>query len=138
MKLQLIIDSHRDDQSPADSSLSASVSTDVRTAITVDVSDAGNESEADAGVSASSVSHGASDSSLSNARERMPLECDIGKLQFSGVDIKGLSREDRYRLLTTEPNPDPLSYPRTRPCQFPEVQTCLAKTSPMDALQPVL
>ena len=46
----------------------------------------------------------------------MPLECDIGKLQASGVDIKGLSRDDRYRLLTTEPNPDPLSYPRTRPC----------------------
>ena len=34
----------------------------------------------------------------------------------SGVDIKGLSRDDKYRLLTTEPNPDPLSYPRTRPC----------------------
>lgn len=76
------------------------MSTDVRTAITVDVeseSDAGNESEADAGVSASSVSHGVSDSSL---RERMPLESDIGKLQFSGVDIKGL--EDRYRLLITD------------------------------------
>ena len=41
----------------------------------------------------------------------MPLECDIGKLQASGVDIKGLSRDDKYRLLATEPNPDPLNYP---------------------------
>ncbi len=32
------------------------------------------------------------------------------------MDIKGLSRSDKYRLLTTEPNPDPHSYPRTRPC----------------------
>ena len=30
--------------------------------------------------------------------------------------ILRVSREGKYRLLTTEPNPDPLSYPRTRPC----------------------
>ena len=111
MKLHKPVDSHKDDESPPDSSLSASVSTDVHTATSVDVqseSDAESESEADVGVPASSVSHGTSDSSGS-AGEHMPLECDIGKLQVSGVDIKGLSRDDRYRLLTTESNPDPLS-----------------------------
>ena len=30
--------------------------------------------------------------------------------------MKGLSWDDKYCLLTTEPNPDPLSYPRIRPC----------------------
>ena len=27
--------------------------------------------------------------------------------------ILGVSRDDKYHLLTNEPNPDPLSYPRT-------------------------
>ena len=53
---------------------------------------------------------------FSGVSERIPLEYDIGKLQDSGVDIKGLSRDHNYRLLTSEPNPDPLSYPSTRPC----------------------
>ena len=54
----------------------------------------------------------------------MPLECNIGKLQVSGADIKGLSRDDRYRLLTTEPLS---TYTSMSIEQFPEVQTCLAK-----------
>ena len=76
------------------------------------------ESESDASASESeaidSVSHG--DSCSSPGTSSISIECDIGKLQDSGVDIKGLSRDDKYRLITTEPNPDPLSYPRKRPC----------------------
>ena len=41
--------------------------------------------------------------------------CDIGKLQDSHISLQQLSRYDKYRILTTEPNCDPLSYPRTRP-----------------------
>ena len=43
-------------------------------------------------------------------------DCDIGKLLNSGVDIKSLTRDHKYRILTTNPNTDPESYPRTRPC----------------------
>lgn len=66
------------------------------------------------------ISHGGASStcsfSSSAVGESTPIVCDIGKLQDSGVDIKGLSRDNKYRLLTTEQNSDPLSYPRTRPC----------------------
>lgn len=45
------------------------------------------------------------------------LSYDIGKLHHDGVNIKDdLSRDDKYRLLTTEPDPNPLSYPQSRPC----------------------
>ena len=85
------------------------------------------ESESDASVSdddgvveAALVSHGGASSTCSSsssaAGETTPIVCDIGKLQDSRVDIRGLSRDNKYRLLTTEPNPDPLSYHRTRPC----------------------
>lgn len=43
------------------------------------------------------------------------VECDIGKLQHLHTNFKQLSREVKYRLLTTEPCSDPSSYPRTRP-----------------------
>ena len=43
-------------------------------------------------------------------------DCDIGKLLNSGVDIKSLTRDHKYRILTTNPNTDPESYPGTRPC----------------------
>ena len=81
-----------------------------------DVTVSENESEAEAAFE--SVSHGSSCGSTSStaARESIPIVCDIGKHHESGVDIKGLSRDDKYRLLATEPNPDLLSYPRTRPC----------------------
>ena len=42
-------------------------------------------------------------------------ECDIGKLLDSGIDLQKLSREEKYRILTTNPSLDPSSYPRTRP-----------------------
>lgn len=42
-------------------------------------------------------------------------ECDIGKLLDSGIDLRKLSREEKYRILTTNPSLDPSSYPRTRP-----------------------
>lgn len=45
------------------------------------------------------------------------LSYDIGKLHHDGVNIKDdLSRDDKYRLLTTEPDPNPLSYPQSCPC----------------------
>jgi len=42
-------------------------------------------------------------------------DSDIGKLLESSVNISSLSREAKHRILTTEPNPDPWCYPRTRP-----------------------
>ena len=44
-----------------------------------------------------------------------PIECDVGKLKNDRVDLHQLSRDDKYRLLTSQPNSDPSSYPRTRP-----------------------
>ena len=41
-------------------------------------------------------------------------ECDIGKLLLSNVNISTRSREDKYKILIAESNPDPRSYPRTR------------------------
>ena len=32
-----------------------------------------------------------------------------------GLDLKKISRDDKYRVLTNEPNPDASSDPRTRP-----------------------
>ena len=43
------------------------------------------------------------------------LENDIGRFLEFNQDLKKLCRDDKYRVLTTEPNPDPSSYPRTRP-----------------------
>ena len=42
-------------------------------------------------------------------------ENDTGKLLESRVNIHGLSREAKHRILTTEPNPDPGCYVRTQP-----------------------
>jgi hypothetical protein len=39
---------------------------------------------------------------------------DIGALLNLGNNIRGLPREHLHRVLTSEPNPDPSSYPRTR------------------------
>ena len=41
---------------------------------------------------------------------------DIGKLLDLAVNVKILSRDDKYHLLTTEPNPFPIVYPFSRPC----------------------
>ena len=91
-KLQKNVDSH--DDSPPDPSESI-LSTDVCTATTADVECESENSEVDD--PAASVSHGNSDySQSSSAQECYPLECDIGKLQASGVDIKGISRDDMY------------------------------------------
>ena len=65
------------------------------------------ESESDASVSdddgvveAALVSHGGASSicssSSSAAGETTPIVCDIGKLQDSRVDIRGLSRDNKY------------------------------------------
>ena len=40
---------------------------------------------------------------------------DIGKLLHLRRDIHKLGNEEKYRILTTEPNPDPSVYPRTHP-----------------------
>ena len=40
---------------------------------------------------------------------------DIGKLVQSHQDLNQLSGDIKYRVLTTEPDGNPLSYPRTRP-----------------------
>ena len=42
------------------------------------------------------------------------FECDIGKLLAEGTNPPQLPREHKYRVLTTEPNPDAAKYPRTR------------------------
>ena len=41
-------------------------------------------------------------------------ECDIGKLLELKFNVTTLSREEKYRILTREPNTDASSYPRTR------------------------
>ena len=41
-------------------------------------------------------------------------ECDIRKLLELKINVATLSREERYRILTREPNTDASSYPRTR------------------------
>ena len=43
-------------------------------------------------------------------------ECDIGKLLECNIDLHGPSREHKHWILTSEVNPDPTSYPRTRLC----------------------
>ena len=44
-----------------------------------------------------------------------PIECDVGKLKNDRVDLHQLSRDNKYRLLTSQPNSDPSFYPRTCP-----------------------
>ena len=41
---------------------------------------------------------------------------DIGKLLDLVVNVNTLSRDDKYRLLTTESNPSLTVYPFSRPC----------------------
>ena len=45
------------------------------------------------------------------------MECDIGKLLELHTDMHQLSRENKYCIVTLEPNPDASSYPCTRPCE---------------------
>ena len=42
-------------------------------------------------------------------------ECDIGKILISNFNIHNLSRQHKYLILKTKPDPNPLCYPRTRP-----------------------
>ena len=44
-----------------------------------------------------------------------PIECDVGKLKNDRVDLQQLTRDNKYRLLISQPNSDPSFYPRTRP-----------------------
>ena len=46
--------------------------------------------------------------------EGVASECDIGKLLELKFNVTTLSREEKYRILTREPNTDASSYPRTR------------------------
>ena len=66
-----------------------------------------------------SASHGGDtegESSLSTSLDgEKAIEYDVGKLLDLHVDLKQLSREDKYRLLKTEPTSNTSSYPRTRP-----------------------
>ena len=60
------------------------------------------------------------DSSEGDARSEVEvesplIECDISKLQDSHIILQQLSRDDKYRILTTEPNSDPSSYTCTKP-----------------------
>ena len=60
-------------------------------------------------------------------------ECDIGKLLLSNVNISTLSREDKYKILIAESNPEPRSYPYTGPyasAPIPPVQSSLAEQYP--------
>ena len=41
------------------------------------------------------------------------MSTDIGELLSKGKDLKKLSQEHRYQILTAEPNLNPSSYPRT-------------------------
>ena len=45
--------------------------------------------------------------------ESTTLECDIGKLLAEGINLSQLSRDHKYRVLRTEPNPDAATYLRT-------------------------
>ncbi len=111
-----IIGSQDDSTSPLDPSEDVP-SSDVPICITADgeneleLGGSLSDSDGDGDSVVQSASGGASGSVTSSE-----IECDIGKLQDSGVDVKNLSRDDKYRLLTTEPNSDPDSYPRTQPC----------------------
>ena len=60
------------------------------------------------------------------AETLVPFECDIGKLLHNGINIQNLTREQKYRLLTCNPNPNPSSYPRTRLC----ASDCLRQFQP--------
>ena len=79
------------------------------------------------------------DSSEGDARSEVEvesplIECDISKLQDSHIVLQQLSRDDKYRILTIEPNSDPLSYPRTRPYQtssFRQFQPSWMKQTPV-------
>ena len=53
-------------------------------------------------------------------------QCDMGKLLDSGVNIKALSRDEKYRLLTAEPSPSQTAYPFSRPCP----SSCLRRFRP--------
>ena len=50
------------------------------------------------------------------AETLVPFECDIGKLLHNGINIQNLTREQKYRLLTCNPNPNSSSYPRSHLC----------------------
>ena len=52
--------------------------------------------------------------SSTSSQSTLTLENDIGKLVQSHVDLHQLSRENKHCVLTTEPDSDPSSLPRTR------------------------
>ena len=54
--------------------------------------------------------------STSLTANEIAAECDIGKLLLYNVNVHNLSRAEKHSIITTEPNPDASSYPRTRAC----------------------
>ena len=73
-------------------------------------SESDDESATDNGSTTCPISS-ASSSTSSNS---VIAECDIGKMLVFNVNIDSLSRTEKYKILTTEPDPNPKSYPRTR------------------------
>ena len=58
------------------------------------------------------------------AETLVPFECNIGKLLYNGINIQNLTREQKHRLLTCNPNPS--SYPHTCLCS----SDCLRQFQP--------
>jgi len=54
-------------------------------------------------------------SNILSASSSSPLECDVGKLLDLHVNLEQLSKDEKYKLLKTEPDMNPTSYPHTRP-----------------------
>ena len=73
----------------------------------------GGASSSSEGESGPSTSH--EGDSLRISTSPVAIEYDVGKLKHLHVDFQQLSRDDKYRLLKTEPKSDPSSYTRTRP-----------------------
>ena len=67
------------------------------------------------------------------------LENDTGKLVQSHVDLHQLRRENKHRVLTTERDSDPSSFPRTCPSDSvpypPAVSPILVEAVPLASLQ---
>ena len=58
-----------------------------------------------------------SSSPSASSSSPLELECDVGKFLDLKVNLQQLSRDEKYKILTAEPNSDPTVYPHTRPYQ---------------------
>ena len=62
------------------------------------------------------------------------LENDTERFLEFNQDLKKLCRDDKYHVLTTEPNPGPSSYPRTRPRCLSAISTKLVEATSLASL----